>query len=107
MSRVGLAGWLSCPLPPKKTRGWIIDFRHSSTSTAVGHESSYTWEGANTAACDEILWGILTLNRAMQAMQDGDELEPVNVSLKVRLASVRVSWRCARLRERGGLNLGT
>lgn len=51
----------------------------------MGHESSYTWEGVNSAACDEILWGILTLNRAMQAMQGGEELEPVNVSLKVRV----------------------
>eukprot|EP00752_Nemacystus_decipiens_P018748 g16809.t1 len=59
----------------------IFETGRSSTSTA-GHESSYTWEGVNTAACDEILWGILTLNRAMQAVQDGDELEPVNVSLK-------------------------
>eukprot|EP00903_Cladosiphon_okamuranus_P005971 g5895.t1 len=51
-------------------------------SSRSEHESSYTWEGVNTAACDEILWGILTLNRAAQAMQDGEELEPVNVSLK-------------------------
>ncbi|CBJ27024.1 conserved unknown protein [Ectocarpus siliculosus] len=51
----------------------------SSSPTAVGQESSYTWEGVNAAACDEILWGLLTLNRAMQ---EGDELEPVNVSLK-------------------------
>lgn len=54
----------------------------SSISAAVGHESSYTWEGVNTAACDEILWGLLTINRAM-AIQEGDDLEPANVSLKV------------------------
>lgn len=53
----------------------------SPTSTAIGQESSYTWEGVSAAACDEILWGLLTLNRAMQ---EGEELEPVNVSLKVR-----------------------
>ncbi|CAM9775071.1 unnamed protein product, partial [Laminaria digitata] len=50
-----------------------------SLATAVGHESSYTWEGVNAAACDEVLWGLLTLHRALQ---DSEELESVNVSLK-------------------------
>lgn len=59
--------------------------RDSSTSTAVGHESSYTWEGVSAAACDEILWGLLTLNRAMR---DTEGLEPVNVSLKVTCAAL-------------------
>lgn len=81
-----IAGYLSCdfvvvtgllapatsPSPPPP--------HGSSSSVAPGHESSYTWEGVNPAACDEILWGVLTLNRAMQ---EGDDLEPVNVSLKV------------------------
>lgn len=48
---------------------------------AVDQESSYTWAGVSPAACDEILWGILTLNRAVR---DGDALEPINVSLKVQ-----------------------
>ena len=51
-----------------------------SLATAVSNESSYTWEGVSPAACDEILWGLLTLHRAMQ---DNEELESVNVSLKV------------------------
>lgn len=52
----------------------------TSPSTTVGNESTYTWEGVSSEACDEILWGLLTLDRAVR---DGDNLEAVNVSLKV------------------------
>lgn len=66
----------------------IISATGASLATAVGHESSYTWEGVNAAACDEILWGLLTLHRAMQ---DNEELESVNVSLKVTGACYTVA----------------
>lgn len=82
----------------------------SSISAAVGHESSYTWEGVNTAACDEILWGLLTINRAM-AIQEGDDLEPVNVSLKVcatakicrLLSTVLLRFLLRRMKGRGSV----
>ena len=53
----------------------------SSSSAGVGNETSYTWEGVSTAACDEILWGLLTLRRAAR---DSDAFEAVNISLKVQ-----------------------
>lgn len=57
----------------------------SSPSTTVGNESTYTWEGVSSEACDEILWGLLTLHRAVR---DSDNFEAVNVSLKVNKSIV-------------------
>lgn len=60
--------------------GFRCNFVTISLSTIVGNESTYTWEGVSSEACDEILWGLLTLHRAVR---DSDNFEAVNVSIKV------------------------
>ncbi|CAM9544046.1 unnamed protein product [Ascophyllum nodosum] len=57
----------------------LFESTRISSSAGVGNETSYTWEGVSTAACDEILWGLLTLRRAAR---DSDAFEAVNISLK-------------------------
>ncbi|CAM9210366.1 unnamed protein product [Discosporangium mesarthrocarpum] len=42
-------------------------------------ETAYSWNGVSADACEEILWGILTMHKALV---ENHAFEPVNVSLK-------------------------